>query len=93
MEIIVAFIGSLGAILIAVIGLYGSSKLGLGANQEKLVHTLSEIVDAQEKKITQLEEYIKERDKIIEALQIRVDELETLTIAQSQKLRDLGNLS
>jgi uncharacterized coiled-coil protein SlyX len=92
MEIVVALIGSLGATLIALIGLYGSSRLGIGANQEKLVHTLTEIVEAQEKKIEQMQEYIKERDKIIEVLERRVNELETLTIAQSQKLAALGNL-
>jgi len=93
MEIIVALIGSLGAVLIAVVGLYGSSRLGIGTNQEKLVHTLTEIVEAQEKKIEQMQEYIKERDKIVEALQTRVDELEALTVAQSKKLAALGNLS
>jgi len=93
MEIVVALIGTLGALLIATIGLYGSSRLGIGANQEKLVQTLTEIVDAQEKKMAQLEEYIKERDKIIDALRVRVDELETLTVAQSHKLKELGNLS
>lgn len=93
MEIVIALIGSLGAILIAVIGLYGSSRLGIGTNQEKLVHTLTEIVEAQEKKIEQLEAYIMERDKIIDTLQKRVDELDALTIAQSIKLKELGNLS
>jgi len=100
MEIVVALIGTLGALLIAAIGLYGASRLGIGVNQAKLTQTLTEIVEAQEKKMAQMEEYILELGKINESLKIRIEQLETLkialealTVAQSVKLKELGNLS
>lgn len=89
-DIISASLGVIGAVLVALIGLYGAKKAGIGQTQEKLVSSLSELVEAQEMKIALLEKTSSEREQRIEALEKEVAELKRLTIRQARIITKLA---
>lgn len=85
-QIIAAALGAFGVIVVALIGLYGAQRLGIGQNQEKLVATLKQLLEAQDKRIQELEKERKEDTQRILQLEERVKELEKLTVAQALEL-------
>jgi uncharacterized protein HemX len=86
-EILVALVGLLGTLIIALLGLYGARKYKIGENQDKLVATLKDIVSAQDRKIKEQDEKIQKLIKNQELLTARVEELEQLTIEQAVTIR------
>lgn len=89
MEIVIAAILNASSyIIIAVLGLIGGRRL-IGPNQDKLVDTLQDLVNAQEIKIKSLEEDNKLRDEKIATLDKQVIELKALTIFQAKEIERL----
>lgn len=88
-EVIAAFIGAIGVVLVAIIGAIGASKLGIGTNQEKLVQTLKDLITGQDKKIAELNHENALASQRIRSLEIKVKELEELTVDQAQLIHKL----
>jgi len=88
-DVAISVIGLFGTVLIAVLGLYGARKYNIGPNQEKLVSTLKDLVDAQGERISQLELEAKERDQKLFLLTTEVTRLNNLTISQLLKIQEL----
>jgi hypothetical protein len=88
-DVAISVIGLFGTVLIAVLGLYGARKYNIGPNQEKLVNTLKDLVDAQGDRISQLELEAKERDQKLVLLSTEVTRLNNLTISQLLKIQEL----
>jgi hypothetical protein len=88
-EIIAAAFGALGVIIVSLIGLYGAKRLNIGPNQEKLVVTLKDLIDAQNLKITVLEKQRVEDAERIHTLEKRVEELQVLTVTQAIEINRL----
>lgn len=84
--IIVAALQAGALIIVALFGLYGARKLGIGQNQEKLVSTLKELIDAQNLKIEELEKNRTEDRERIEKLEAEVKDLKDLTIEQALEI-------
>lgn len=84
-----AALGVLGTIVVALIGLYGSKKLKIGTNQEKLVQVLKDLVEAQNKKIEDLEAQIQIDANRILALESKVRELTETTVGQATEILNL----
>jgi flagellar motility protein MotE (MotC chaperone) len=76
-------------VIVAIIGVLGAKRLGIGVSQEKLVATLKDLLEAQTQKITLLEEASIVDKQRIASLEKRVDELEQLTIRQAQIIDSL----
>jgi hypothetical protein len=89
--IIAAALGALGLIIVSLIGLYGARKIGIGQNQERLVNTLKDLIEAQNKKILALEQTRDEDRGRIEVLERRVAELSALTVSQALEIEHLRN--
>ena len=87
--IIVAALQAGALIVVALFGLYGARKLGIGQNQEKLVSTLKGLIDAQNLKIEELEKRDTEKGQRIEKLEARVAELTELNINQALEIQRL----
>lgn len=83
-EIISAGLAVLGTIFVALISLYGAKKVGIGQTQERLVASLRELVETQDKKIIILEKDSLDKDRAIKILQEEVAELKRLTIRQAR---------
>lgn len=91
MEIIpAAIVGFASAVVVALISLYGSSKLGIGAVQNQLVSTLKDLTEAQDSKIAQLEDEVKSKDDKINELERTVADLERTVLAQALKISGAG---
>lgn len=88
-DVIISVIGLFGTVLIAALGLYGARKYNIGPNQDKLVNTLKDLVDAQGERISQLELEAKERDHRILSLSSELTRLNNLTISQLLKIQEL----
>lgn len=86
--LITAIIGTLGAVLLAIVGLYGARKFKIGDAQEKLVNTLQALVEAQDKKIKELTDALEKANVRIAALEEQVETLKTLTINQALEIKD-----
>jgi Tfp pilus assembly protein PilN len=84
--ILAAALGAFGLIGVALIGLYGARKIGIGKNQEVLVATLKDLIEAQNQKIKILEEQRNQDRKRIEALEHKVEELTHLTVYQALEI-------
>lgn len=84
MEGYAAIVAAIATVIVALIGLWGARKLGIGDSQEQLVATLKDLVEAQSKKIAVLETASNLDKGRIEQLEKRVDELEELTVRQAQ---------
>lgn len=88
--IVAAALNSIAYIVIAVLGVYGGKKL-VGPNQDKLIDTLKDLVDAQEQKIKSLEQKDLEKDAKITSLEKQVTELKALTIFQAKEIERLAH--
>jgi hypothetical protein len=88
-EIVAALLGMSGAILVALIGVWGARKFGIGVQQEKLVSTLKDLVAAQTLQIQALEKGRTEDKLVIDGLIKRVDDLEALTVFQANEIKRL----
>lgn len=89
-EVISAGLAVVGTILVALISVYGARRAGIGQTQEKLVSSLRELVEAQDKKIDLLEKDSLAKDARIEALENEVAELKRLTIRQARIITKLA---
>ncbi len=88
-QIVSSAIGALSVVVVAFVGLFAAKWAGIGTNQEKLVATLKELLEAQTQKIDQLEEEHKENQTRIQTLEAKVEELEALTITQALEIERL----
>lgn len=88
-QIIAAALGAVGVIGVALIGLYGAQKLGIGQSQEKLVATLKQLVEAQERRIAELEKEHRIDAERIQKLEVQVGELTALTVTQALEIKQL----
>jgi hypothetical protein len=88
-EVIAAFIGAIGVVLVAIIGAVGAAKLGVGTSQEKLVATLKELIAAQDQKIDDLKKEKESDNRRIGTLEEKVRDLEKLTISQARTIDNL----
>lgn len=88
-QIIAAALGAFGVIIVALIGLYGAQRLGIGQNQERLVATLKALLEAQDKRIEELEKERASDIARIQKLETQVKELTELTVAQALELEKL----
>jgi hypothetical protein len=92
MEIaIAAFFGAFATIVVAIIGLYGARKAGIGVTQERLVSNLKDLVEAQGYTINNLERKAKMQDTRISELETQVDKLQKLTISQALTIDRLSS--
>jgi len=87
--IIAAALNAIAYILIAVLGIYGGKRL-VGPNQDKLIDTLKDLVEAQDAKITVLEEESKVNQERIATLEKQITELKALTIFQAKEIERLA---
>ena len=86
--IIAAALNASAYIVIAALGLIGGRRL-VGPNQDKLIDTLKDLVEAQDTKILNLENENKLRDEKIASLDKQVVELKALTIFQAKEIERL----
>jgi len=90
MEVVIAAVlNAASYIVVAVLGFVGGKRL-VGPNQDKLIDTLKDLVDAQELKINTLELENKTRDEKIASLDKQVLELKALTIFQAKEIERLS---
>lgn len=89
--IIPAFLNALSYIIVAALGLLSGKNI-VGPNQEKLVSTLKDLIEVQERKIQVLEEEGRMRDNKIRDLEFQVAELKALTIFQAAEIQKLTNV-
>lgn len=85
-DIIAALIASVGGVVVALVGIYGARKLGIGQSQERLIATLNDLVEANEKKVIELEKQISIYIQRIAELEQRVVDLEKATIDQALEI-------
>ena len=85
-DVAAAIVAAVGGVIIALVGVFGARKLGLGTSQEKLIETLSALVEANEKKIRELQEEIAHYKSKIGELEDKVSELEKVTIDQALRI-------
>lgn len=94
--VLIAIISAVTTLLVAVITVFGAKKLpkrlGLSSNQNELVKTLKDIVEAQNIKIEILEQNKKDSDIKMESSVQRIEDLEQLTISQAKKISSLERL-
>lgn len=91
MEIIIAAgLGALATIIVALIGLYGARKAGIGTTQDRLITTLQGLVQSQEKRISVLVSEATDRDRRIDTLEQQVASLKELTINQALTIKKLS---
>lgn len=89
MEIVIAAVlNALSYLGVALIGFFGGRRL-VGPNQDKLINTLQDIVDAQDIKMKSLEEENTARDEKIAQLDKQLIELKALTIFQAKEIERL----
>jgi peptidoglycan hydrolase CwlO-like protein len=94
--ITVALISALGALIVSFIGVFVARTYKIGPNQEKLVQTLKDLLAIQDKKIEELQELIEgnqreiteSRDKIIQ-LTSEIESLKNLTVSQALLIANL----
>lgn len=91
-EILTAVIAASGGVIIALIGLYSAKKLKIGQAQEKLVDTLQELIEAQDRKIKDLTASLDEAHTKILTLQQEVEALKNLTIEQALEIKGLESI-
>lgn len=92
-EIAVAVIAGIVTLILSLIGLYSAKRYNIGPNQEKLVVTLKDLVAAQQIRIDILETAGADNAKHIKELQVEVNRLTRLTIAQALKINDLEGIN
>lgn len=85
-DVIAAIIASIGGITVALVGVLGARKLGIGSSQEKLIATLNDLVEANEKKIKELEAQIAMYQQKILELETKIEELERATVDQALQI-------
>lgn len=88
-EIYVALISVIGTIIISLIGVFVAKKYNIGPNQEKLVQTLKDIVEAQDRKIAELQAAVKSNELLIRELTTQIEELRELTVHQALLIDEL----
>jgi hypothetical protein len=88
-EIVAAAFAAGATVIVALFGILGAKRLGIGTQQDKLVSTLKDLVEAQTQKILVLEEASQHDKNSIAALEVRVDELEQLTVRQAEVIDSL----
>lgn len=88
-QLLAAGFGAIGTIIVAALGLYGAQKAGIGKTQERLVQSLKDLVDAQEKKITALESTNLQNTNRITDLETKVQSLTDLTVSQAAVIDSL----
>jgi len=88
-EIVAAALAAGATVIVALFGVLGARKLGIGTQQEKLVSTLKDLLEIQNQKIAVLETASVIDKQRIAVLEKRVDELEQLTIRQAQVIDSL----
>ena len=95
-EIIIALIGILSIIISSIASFVLAKKAGIGPFQDTLVSTLKNLTTAQGDEISSLktqkvtqDERIKALEQTVEKLQIRIDELEELTVSQAILIQQL----
>lgn len=91
MEIIIAAgLGALATIVVALIGLFGARKAGIGTTQDRLIVNLQGLVQSQEKRITVLVSEATDRDRRMDSLEQEVANLRDLTITQALTIKKLS---
>jgi hypothetical protein len=88
--IIAAGLGALATIIVALIGLYGARKAGIGTTQDRLIVNLQGLVQSQEKRIGVLVSEATDRDRRIDTLEQQVAGLKDLTISQALTIKKLS---
>jgi hypothetical protein len=86
--VLASLLNAASYVLVAVLGLIGGRRL-VGPNQDRLIDTLKNLVDAQQLKIETLESDAKIRDEKIASLDKQVIELKALTIFQAKEIERL----
>jgi len=90
MEIVIAAVlNAISYIAVAVLGFWGGKRL-VGPNQDRLIDTLKDLVDAQDLKIKSLELENTTRDEKIGSLEKQLLELKALTIFQAKEIERLS---
>ncbi len=90
MEVVfAAFIGAISTVILALIGVYGARKAGLGTTQDRLISNLKDLVDSQEVSIGTMRAEMAEQSKKITLLETNVSELKDLTIEQARLIKQL----
>lgn len=91
MEVVIAAVlNALSYVAVAVIGFLGGKRL-IGPNQDRLIDTLKDLVDAQDLKIKSLEDQGKIQSEKIAQLDKQLIELKALTIFQAKEIERLSN--
>lgn len=68
-EVLAAIIGLCSSVMVTGITLLGAKRLGIGPNQNLLISTYKDIMDADRMRIEQLEKLVEEKDRRIEELE------------------------
>jgi len=90
MEVIIAaIVGAMSTILLALIGVYGAKRAGLGTTQERLIADQKGIIDTQDRSLQLLKERVNAQDVKIYNLETKVQELTDLTVKQAILIRKL----
>lgn len=90
MEVVIAAVlNAASYIVVAVLGFVGGKRL-VGPNQDRLIDTLKDLVDAQDLKIKTLELENTTRDEKINSLEKQLVELKALTIFQAKEIERLS---
>lgn len=90
MEVVIASVlNAISYIVVAALGIIGGRR-SVGPNQDRLITTLKDLVDAQQLKIEALEEAKKLQDEKIAVLDRQVVELKALTIFQAKEIERLS---
>lgn len=87
--IVAAGLNASAYIVIALLGIYGGRKI-VGPNQDKLIDTLKDLVEAQDAKIVVLENESKVNQERISTLEKQITELKALTIFQAKEIERLS---
>lgn len=91
-SLISAVIVTLGSIILAIVGLWGSKKFKIGQAQDKLVETLRALIEAQDRKIAELTAALAQANLKISQLQDEVMSLKEVTVIQALEIKENKDL-
>lgn len=86
--LVTTVIGTISAVFLAILGLWGAKKFKIGSAQEKLVETLRDLIEAQDRKIKELTDALEKANARIAILEAEVNDLKGLTVEQALEIQD-----
>lgn len=90
MEIVLAaIVGAISTVILALIGVYGAKRAGLGTTQERLITDQKNIIDTQDINIKILKDQVAKQEARVQILEVKVQELTDLTIKQALLIKTL----